>query len=86
MIRDWILAAAVAAAATHIEPYELKQDEFDAPAPASVAEAAKASGGAVTHDHGEEALYACPMHPEVTSATPGSCPKCGMTLVKKGGS
>ncbi|HHQ48656.1 MAG TPA: heavy metal translocating P-type ATPase [Acidobacteria bacterium] len=24
--------------------------------------------------------YTCPMHPEVRSDTPGSCPKCGMTL------
>lgn len=28
-------------------------------------------------------IYVCPMHPEVTSATPGTCPKCGMQLVKK---
>lgn len=27
------------------------------------------------------AHYTCPMHPEVKSATPGKCPKCGMTLV-----
>ena len=26
-------------------------------------------------------VYTCPMHPEVTSDKPGSCPKCGMELV-----
>jgi FtsP/CotA-like multicopper oxidase with cupredoxin domain len=25
--------------------------------------------------------YVCPMHPEVTSNSPGTCPKCGMKLV-----
>jgi hypothetical protein len=28
-------------------------------------------------------VYACPMHPEVTSKTPGECPKCGMDLVER---
>lgn len=28
-------------------------------------------------------VYACPMHPEVTSSTPGKCPKCGMDLVQR---
>ena len=28
-------------------------------------------------------VYTCPMHPEVQSARPGKCPKCGMDLVKK---
>jgi cytochrome oxidase Cu insertion factor (SCO1/SenC/PrrC family) len=26
------------------------------------------------------ARYSCPMHPDFTSARPGKCPKCGMTL------
>lgn len=26
--------------------------------------------------------YTCPMHPQVTSATPGQCPNCGMNLVQ----
>jgi hypothetical protein len=31
----------------------------------------------------EAAVYACPMHAEVVSSTPGTCPKCGMKLVPK---
>ena len=30
---------------------------------------------------GVEVVYVCPMHPEVTSPEPGSCPKCGMKLL-----
>ncbi|HWN45399.1 MAG TPA: heavy metal-binding domain-containing protein, partial [Thermoanaerobaculia bacterium] len=52
-------------------------------------------GGTYTHvDVGREAtapavephqhvVYACPVHPEVTSSSPGTCSKCGMTLVER---
>ena len=29
--------------------------------------------------------YTCPMHPEIRQNGPGSCPKCGMTLVPVAG-
>ena len=30
---------------------------------------------------GVDVMYVCPMHPDVTSEEPGSCPKCGMKLL-----
>ena len=30
-----------------------------------------------------EVIYECPMHPEITSAAPAKCTKCGMDLEKK---
>lgn len=28
-------------------------------------------------------IYTCPMHPEVQVDQPGTCPKCGMELVRQ---
>ena len=66
----------------------LRMDDFDAPAATAVAEAQKAAGGGSHAGHepqvgSKQVIYTCPMHPEVTSDKPGTCPKCGMTLVKK---
>jgi hypothetical protein len=30
----------------------------------------------------EKIIYTCPMHTEIISDKPGTCPKCGMELVK----
>jgi transcription initiation factor IIE alpha subunit len=30
---------------------------------------------------GQATSYSCPMHPDVTAAEPGACPKCGMKLI-----
>ena len=36
------------------------------------------------HDHADAAaVYTCPMHPDVTSDKPGTCPKCGMNLERR---
>ena len=32
----------------------------------------------------DKKTYTCPMHPEVQSDKPGTCPKCGMKLIEKG--
>jgi Cu(I)/Ag(I) efflux system membrane fusion protein len=31
----------------------------------------------------EQTIYTCPMHPEVISDKPGTCPQCGMDLEVK---
>src|SRR6266516_1062779 len=33
------------------------------------------------HVNADPTIYACPMHPEIRSTSPGTCPKCGMKLV-----
>ncbi len=36
------------------------------------------------HEKGKAGIiYTCSMHPEIQNSSPGSCPKCGMALIKK---
>ncbi|MCY1024005.1 heavy metal-binding domain-containing protein [Pyxidicoccus sp. MSG2] len=63
---------------------------FAAPTPEGPAPANEPQGAGYAH-HGASssasapdagaAVYTCPMHPEVRSSKPGTCPKCGMKLV-----
>jgi cytochrome oxidase Cu insertion factor (SCO1/SenC/PrrC family) len=41
---------------------------------------AQTSGGTARKSESKAELYACPMHPDVTSSKPGNCPKCEMAL------
>lgn len=77
------LIAAEARIRTATTYWENTPDDAGAPPPATSAApkpttistpAPRAPPPAVTS-------WTCPMHPEVHSPTPGSCPKCGMTLV-----
>jgi transcription initiation factor IIE alpha subunit len=39
------------------------------------------SGHSRLSKNAETVGYTCPMHPEIRSPSPGTCPKCGMKLV-----
>ena len=40
----------------------------------------EAEGTATAPPASSDALYTCPMHPEIVQHGPGACPKCGMAL------
>ena len=52
--------------------------QLSGPAPAAVNEI-----GSRVRPGNTSVVYVCPMHPDVTSSSPGDCPKCGMALVRK---
>ncbi len=69
-------APAPAAIHHHHDPEPAPKPKASPKKPAAKKPAAKKAPAGV--------VYTCPMHPEVTSSKPGTCPKCGMSLVRKG--
>jgi Cu+-exporting ATPase len=73
-----------------VSPADEDAPEAGAPPPAPAlagepeAQAAGHEGQASSAATSAGERYACPMHPEVQQASPGSCPKCGMPLERRG--
>ena len=53
------------------------------PAVPSQTQPASVPTAAMPVEQGTGSTYVCPMHPDVIQTKPGSCPKCGMKLIKK---
>jgi hypothetical protein len=69
------------------DPSNPAAPEGAAAPPVGATSAAEAPEDHAHHGHGAGAadagavVYTCPMHADVVSPGPGSCPKCGMHLV-----
>lgn len=64
-------------------PVSLVERLGDPPAtPAASPAAASGKPAAAPAGQGKPAAYVCPMHAQAKSDRPGSCPICGMRLVK----
>jgi hypothetical protein len=83
-----LVACASGAAPPLVASHPASPEGAEVPWP-EAASSAPQPGGEMGHEHHHGAapaassgavIYACPMHPEVTSNEPGTCPKCGMLL------
>jgi hypothetical protein len=63
---------------------EMKKTSDELKAKSDETQRAESVGGKSQGSSSPSIIYTCVMHPEVQQPAPGKCPKCGMTLVKKG--
>lgn len=66
--------------AISVLPFLLLAQQAPPPKAASAVYPPSAANASDTQDDAEE--WVCPMDKDIRSATPGKCPRCGMTLVK----
>jgi hypothetical protein len=78
-------ACASGEVAAHPASHPASPNAEESPTPTETKKPEHGAHGHDSSDHTTEhdALYTCPMHADVTSKTPGNCPKCGMTLRQK---
>ena len=67
------------ARAALLDPSNASAPEAPLPVIQSALASTALDAGAAEQDLSKR--YGCPMHPEISQAIPGKCPKCGMTLV-----
>jgi len=77
------------AATPPLSPTLMSEPEPAAPSQAASPDPHPGHEGHSQAEHATESAgsaqgpYVCPMHPDVTSNKPGTCPVCGMTLARK---
>ncbi len=64
---------------------EMKELSDDMKAKSDAEKSRKKTSKASPTPQSAAVYWTCVMHPEIRADKPGECPKCGMTLVKKGG-
>ena len=78
--RHWAVATLILMAATACSPALAPRSVALDPSNPDGPESGAATAAPQAESTEGPTTYVCPMHPEVKSPHPGTCPKCGMKL------